>query len=101
MLTKQDLREIGAIVDERLEAKLEEKLEAKLEEKLEAKLEEKLEAKLEEKLGRYPTKDEFYTAMDQLMTELKAIREEQAALTFRVSDHEERITALEKTSASA
>jgi hypothetical protein len=46
MLTKNDLKQIANVVDERLEIKLEEKLESKLEEKLESKLEEKLESKL-------------------------------------------------------
>jgi hypothetical protein len=34
MLTNDDLRKIGKLIDERLEVKLEEKLESKLEEKL-------------------------------------------------------------------
>ncbi|HSX09112.1 MAG TPA: hypothetical protein VLF93_03090 [Candidatus Saccharimonadales bacterium] len=42
MLTNDDLRKIGDLIDERLEIKLEEKLETKLEEKLERKFEEKL-----------------------------------------------------------
>ena len=41
MLTNQDLKNIGDLID----TKLEEKLESKLEEKLESKLEEKLESK--------------------------------------------------------
>jgi hypothetical protein len=43
MLTNDDLKKIGAVIEEKLESKLEEKLELKLEEKLELKLEEKLE----------------------------------------------------------
>lgn len=61
-------------------------------------LEIKLEKKLEEKLGRYPTKDEFYAAMDKLMKELSTIREE-LALTpsfTQVADLEEKVEALEK-----
>ncbi len=46
MLTNQDLKNIGNLI----ESKLEEKLESKLEEKLESKLEEKLDSKLDEKL---------------------------------------------------
>ena len=38
MLTKQDLKNIGDLIDTKLESKLEEKLESKLEEKLESKL---------------------------------------------------------------
>jgi len=41
-LTKNDLKALSNLIDERLEIKLEEKLESKLEEKLEQKLEEKL-----------------------------------------------------------
>ncbi len=51
MLTNDDLKKIGDLIDQRLEVKLEEKLESKLEEKLESKLEEKLETKFEEKLA--------------------------------------------------
>lgn len=61
-------------------------------------LEQKLEQKLEEKLGRYPTKEEFYVAMDKLMKELSAIREE-LALTpsfTQVADLEEKVETLEK-----
>ncbi len=43
-----------------------------------------------------PTKDEFYEAMDGIMGELKAIREEQAVLSGRVSDHDDRLDMLEE-----
>ena len=39
---------------------------------------EKLDEKLDDKLRDLPTKDEFYTKMDEVMGELKTIREEQA-----------------------
>lgn len=43
-----------------------------------------------------PTKDEFFTAMDKLSKQIKDLRDEFSALFFRVKDHEERITDLEK-----
>ncbi|HEX6269726.1 MAG TPA: hypothetical protein VFZ43_05795 [Anaerolineales bacterium] len=46
-------------------------------------------------LGNLPTKDEFYGKMDQVMEELKAIREEQAVQSQHLSDHEDRIEKIE------
>lgn len=62
---------------------------------IEELIEEKLEEKLDEKIKGLPTKDEFYTKMDEVMGELKAIREEQAAMFHRLSDREDRISGLE------
>ena len=42
-------------------------------------------------LSHLPTKDEFYTKMDEVIGELKTIREEQTLLSHRVSDHEDGI----------
>jgi len=42
-----------------------------------------------------PTKDDFYTMMDELMGELKAIREELPVLSHQTSRNSDRITALE------
>jgi hypothetical protein len=90
MLTKKDLQEIKKLVDERLEIKLEEKLN------------EKLEQKFNEKLKYLPSKDEFYEKMDEIMGELKAIREEQMVMSHQLSEshdqldnHEGRIKKLE------
>ena len=46
-------------------------------------------------LGNLPTKDEFYGKMDELMGELKAIREEQAVQSHQLSDHGDRIDRIE------
>ncbi len=67
-LTVKDLDEIEKIVDE----------------------------KIEERTKNLPTKDEFFTKMDELMGELKTIRESTDILTHRASDHEDRITKVEK-----
>lgn len=40
-----------------------------------------------------PTKDEFYTKMDEVMGELKAIREEMAIVTGRVAIHTDQLDA--------
>lgn len=57
MLTQKDLNKIETIIDERLE--------------------EKFDEKFDEKFKFLPSKDEFYEKMDEVMGELKAIREEQ------------------------
>ena len=46
-------------------------------------------------LTHLPTKDEFYEKMDEIMGELKTIREEQSLISHRVSDHEDRIQKVE------
>lgn len=55
----------------------------------------KLDEKLEEKMGILPTKDEFFERMDEVMGELKAIREEQPLQSHRLSNHEDRIVVIE------
>lgn len=42
-------------------------------------------------LSHLPTKDEFYEKMDEVMGELKAIREEQTVQGQHLSDHEDSI----------
>jgi hypothetical protein len=39
-------------------------------------------------VGHLPTKDEFYEKLDQVMGELKAVREEFSVLGHQVSDHD-------------
>ena len=56
---------------------------------------EKRELVTKSDLGHLPTKDEFYTKMDEVVGELKTIREEQTLLSHRVSDHEDRIEQIE------
>src|SRR5215208_6983876 len=46
-------------------------------------------------ISHLPTKDEFYEKMDEVMGELKTVREEQTLLSHRVSDHEDRIEKIE------
>lgn len=62
---------------------------------MEVTLDERLDGKLDEKLGYLPTKDDFYGMMDQVMGELKAIREEQAVQSQHLSDHDDRIEKIE------
>jgi predicted nuclease with TOPRIM domain len=59
-------------------------------------IEKVIEEKLEEKLRLLPTKDEFFSKMDELMGELSTIRDEQTIIGHQVSDHEERLSALEE-----
>ena len=64
---------------------------------LEIKLDEALDKKLEEKLSHLPSKEEFYKKMDEIMGELKTIREGQEILTHKVyRNHEPRISKVEK-----
>lgn len=76
MLTKKDLAAIEELIDRRLE--------------------EKLEEKFEEKLKYLPTKNEFYTKMDEVMGELKSMREEFTLTVPKISGYEERISTLEE-----
>lgn len=64
---------------------------------IDEELEIKLEEKFNEKLGTILSKDEFYSKMDEVMGELKAMREEHTMLSGRVyDDHEPRIKKIEK-----
>ena len=60
-------------------------------------IEKMMDEKFEEQLRNLPTKDEFYIKMDEVMGELKAIREDHTVLTHQVSGHEDRIVKLEET----
>lgn len=42
-----------------------------------------------------PTKDEFYTAMDELVGEIKTIRQEQPIMAHQIHNHEKRLKHLE------
>jgi len=56
-----------------------------------------IDGQLIERLKYLPSKAEFYESIDQIMKELKDMREEFAVLTGKVyDDHEDRITTLEK-----
>ena len=59
-------------------------------------IDESLEKKLDEKLKNFPTKEEFFNKMDEVMGELKVIREETSVLSHQVSNHEDRITKVEQ-----
>jgi predicted nuclease with TOPRIM domain len=62
---------------------------------IEVTIEDKLDERLDAKLSHLPTKDEFYGKMDEVMGELKTIREEVAVLGHQVSDHDDRIEKVE------
>lgn len=74
-LNQADLDIITTIIDERLDIKLEEKL--------------------DEKIAFLPTKEEFYTKMDEVMGELQAIRQNSDINTYKIADHDDRIEILE------
>ena len=58
-------------------------------------IEKLLDKKLDEKIKFLPTKDEFFSKMDEVMGELKTIREQQEIITGKTSDHDDRIEKLE------
>ena len=62
---------------------------------IEVTFDEQFDERLDEKLSHLPTKDEFYTKMDEVMGELKTIREEQAVQSQQLSDHDDRIEKIE------
>lgn len=55
-----------------------------------------IDEKIGEKIKNLPTKDEFFTKMDEVMGELETIRNEQQLITHSQEDHEGRLTKLEK-----
>jgi|SRR3989344_3378181 len=60
-------------------------------------IDEELEEKLNEKLKHFPSKEDFFSKMDEIMTELKTMREEQIVLTSKVYDDlEPRMEKVEK-----
>lgn len=67
-------------------------------------IEEVIDKKLDEKIKFLPTKEEFYTKMDEVMGELETIREEQTLIGSKLSEHsdtlenhEARIAKFEQT----
>ena len=62
---------------------------------IEVTFDEKLDEKLDAKLSHLPTKDQFYNKMDEVMGELKTIREEQTLQSHQLSEHEDRIEKIE------
>jgi hypothetical protein len=61
-------------------------------------IEDAIEAKglvTKEDISHLPTKDEFYGKMDEVMGELKTIREEQSVQGHQLSDHSDRIEKIE------
>lgn len=66
--------------------------------RIETKLEPLLEEKLNEKVGPLPTKDEFFTKMDQVLGEVRAMRQEFEIVKSqkdRIEDHEDRLETIE------
>jgi len=54
-----------------------------------------IEKLIDEKIKHLPNKDEFYKAMDQIMGELKTMRETYELSVPKISEHEDRIIDLE------
>ncbi len=103
MLTKQDIQQLKKVflTKEEFEEKLEEKLEQKLDEKLEEKLSRFVtKEELDEKLSQFPTKDVLYTMLDEIYKAVTANSQESSSMNFRLQDHEERISLLEKIASS-
>ena len=65
---------------------------------MEVTIEEAIEKKglvTKEDISHLPSKDEFYTKMDEVMGELKTSREEQTVQSQELSDHADRIEKIE------
>lgn len=56
----------------------------------------KLEEKVRQYIGQLPTRDEFNSRMDEMMGELKTVREEQSGLSQHDRDQFDAIEALQK-----
>lgn len=73
---------------------IEKLIEVTLDEKLGVAVEDGIATKVD--ISHLPTKDDFYGKMDEVMGELKAIREEHVVSSGQIRDHEDRITHLEE-----
>jgi predicted nuclease with TOPRIM domain len=62
---------------------------------VEEKLDEHGLSEVSSKIDRLPTKDEFYTKMDELIGEVRDNREEQTVLSGQVSELRDRVDDLE------
>lgn len=51
---------------------------------------------VKEEIKNLPTKEEFFSKMDEVMGELETVREEQTVLSGQVSNHENRLKSFEK-----
>jgi len=52
---------------------------------------------VKEEIKSLPTKEEFFSKMDEVMGELKDMREEETILSSQVSNHDTRIQNLENS----
>lgn len=95
-LDKSDLEAIKLMVETTIDEKLSRlpTLEA-IKLLVETTIDEKLEEILDDKLGKLPNKEEFYSKMDEVVGELKTVREEQPLQSHRLSNHEDRIQNIE------
>lgn len=55
-----------------------------------------IEEIVEAKVKFLPTKEEFFSKMDEVMKELEAIRDEQTIISHQTSSHEDRLEVLER-----
>ena len=62
---------------------------------IENRLEIKIDKALEERLRHLPTREELLGQLDQILTEIKASRDEQSVQAHHLRDHEDRLQALE------
>lgn len=65
---------------------------------MEVVIEEAVERKplvTKDNIGNLPTEDQFYGAMDKVMGEMKAIREEVVILGHQLSEHTDRLDRME------
>lgn len=71
-------------------------IEITIDEKFEGRLGLSPDQTLDEKFNHLPTKEEFYNKTDELIKELRDMREELTILNGRVSIHSDQIEALKK-----
>lgn len=60
---------------------------------METVVEQKIEP-LREQISHLPTKEEFFSSQDKVIKELKTVREEQTALTYRSKIHDTQIRTI-------
>ena len=68
---------------------------------IEQLLEIRIDRALEERLQHFPSREELFDRLDEIVTELQATRQEMAFQSHKIRDHEDRIQVLEDSEAKA
>lgn len=62
---------------------------------VDASVQDRFDEIVSEKIGLLPTRDEYYTKIDEVVGEIKKVREEQPLQAARLLNHEDRLEKIE------